>query len=209
MWAGPAQINGPGSAQGKGWVDLGPEYFLFSSWVGPGQTSQLGWAITGPAQMPCLIICRNVNSYCSRSACNRTVAEAADGRRRRLPGSVVMTVIRRLSWWSGRRRCEERWKSWRPVAEEAKEEEENGRGCREEREGFTVALGGRLVASCGGADGGKTSDEGGGGWSSGEREGKKNCRNVGRRAGFWPTLDPIFSSFRPSTPPLFIGGWRG
>ena len=42
MWAGPAQINGPGSAQGKGWVDLGPEYFLFSSWVGPGQTSQLG-----------------------------------------------------------------------------------------------------------------------------------------------------------------------
>jgi len=49
------------------------------------------------------------------------------------------------------------------VAEEAKEEEENGRGCREERKGFTVVLGGRLVASCGGADGGKTSDEGGGG----------------------------------------------
>ena len=49
------------------------------------------------------------------------------------------------------------------VAEEAKEEEENGRGCREERERFTVALGGRLVASCGGANGGKTGDEGGGG----------------------------------------------
>ena len=45
------------------------------------------------------------------------------------------------------------------MAEEAKEEEENGRGCREERKGFTVVLGGRLVASCGGADGGKTSDE--------------------------------------------------
>jgi hypothetical protein len=49
------------------------------------------------------------------------------------------------------------------VAKEAKEEEENGRGCREERERFTVALGGRLMDSCGGADGGKTSDEGGGG----------------------------------------------
>jgi hypothetical protein len=49
------------------------------------------------------------------------------------------------------------------VAEEAKEEEENGRGCREERERFMMALGGRLVASYGGVDGGKTSDEGGGG----------------------------------------------
>ena len=41
--------------------------------------------------------------------------------------------------------------------------EENGRSCREEREGFTVALGGRLVPSCGGANCGKTGDEGGGG----------------------------------------------
>ena len=49
------------------------------------------------------------------------------------------------------------------MAEEEEEEEENGRGCREERERFTVALGGRLVVSCGGADSGKTSDEGGGG----------------------------------------------
>ena len=49
------------------------------------------------------------------------------------------------------------------MAEEATEEEENGRGCREERERFTVALGGRLMASYGGADGGKTSVEGGGG----------------------------------------------
>ena len=49
------------------------------------------------------------------------------------------------------------------MAEEAKEKEENRRGCREERERFTVALGGRLVASCGGADGGETGDEGGGG----------------------------------------------
>ena len=47
------------------------------------------------------------------------------------------------------------------VAEEAKEEEENGRGCREERERFMVVLGGPLVASCGGVDGGKTSDKGG------------------------------------------------
>jgi len=35
------------------------------------------------------------------------------------------------------------------------------------------------------------------GRNGGEREGKKNCKNMGRGAGFWPTLDPIFSSFRP------------
>jgi hypothetical protein len=29
-----------------------------------------------------------------------------------------------------------------------------------------------------------------------ERE-RKNCINGGRGAGFWPTLDPIFSSLRP------------
>jgi hypothetical protein len=29
-----------------------------------------------------------------------------------------------------------------------------------------------------------------------ERE-RKNCINRGRGAGFWPTLDPIFSSLRP------------
>jgi len=50
------------------------------------------------------------------------VAEDGDGRRRRLPESVVTTVIRRLSLWFGRRRCEERWKSWRSVAEEGEEE---------------------------------------------------------------------------------------
>ena len=49
------------------------------------------------------------------------------------------------------------------VEEAEEEEEENRKGCREERERFTVALGGRLMASYGGADGGKTSDEGGGG----------------------------------------------
>jgi hypothetical protein len=27
--------------------------------------------------------------------------------------------------------------------------------------------------------------------------------------GFWPTLDPIFSSLRPWNPPLFISGGRG
>ena len=167
-WAGPDK-----------WARLSPRkrlgqhrprifFLLFLGGVGPDQPIRLSHNWLG--SMPCLIICRNVNNYCSRSACNRTVAEAVDGRRRRLPGSVVTAVIRRLSWWSGRLRCEERWKSWWPVAEEAKEEEENGRGCREERERFTVTLGGRLMASYGGADGGKPSDEGGGGWRPQRRE---------------------------------------
>jgi len=47
------------------------------------------------------------------------------------------------------------------VEEAEEEEEENRKGCREERERFTVALGGQLVASFGEADGGKTNDEGG------------------------------------------------
>jgi len=62
------------------------------------------------------------------------------------------------------------WQRWWSLAEEAKEEEENGRGCREERERFTVALGGWLVASCDEADGGKTNDEGGGSWRPRRRE---------------------------------------
>jgi hypothetical protein len=44
-----------------------------------------------------LIIFSNVNTYCSRAACNQTVARAADERRRRLPVSVVTDVIKRLS----------------------------------------------------------------------------------------------------------------
>jgi hypothetical protein len=41
-----------------------------------------------------------------------------------------------------------------------------------------------------------------------ERE-RKNCRNGGRGAGFWPILDPIFSSIRSSMKPVFIGCGRG
>jgi hypothetical protein len=44
----------------------------------------------------------------------------------------------------------------------SKRRRRNMKSCREEREKFMVALGGQLVASCGGADGGKTGDEGGG-----------------------------------------------
>ena len=61
------------------------------------------------------------------------------------------------------------------------------------------------LATCGGASGA----EAGSGWKGGEREGEKNYRNGDRGAGFWPTLDPIFSSLRSSTKPLFIGGRRG
>jgi hypothetical protein len=36
-----------------------------------------------------------------------------------------------------------------------------------------------------------------GGWNGGEREGEKKLQKRGREAGFWPTLDPLFSSLRP------------
>jgi len=48
-----------------------------------------------------------------------------------------------------------------------------------------------------------------GGWNGGEREGEKKLQKQGKKAGFWPTLDLIFSSLRPSNPPLFIGDARG
>jgi len=124
---------------------------------------------------------QNVNSYCSCSACNQMVAEVGDGRRRRLPGAVVVWPRRMLCdgetggwnwlqvveqeerrrrksagerdqrcmlcrWWGVKAtagsgdgeglmwgRWLRLWQRWWPVAEEAKEEE-NGRGCREERE---------------------------------------------------------------------------
>jgi len=34
-------------------------------------------------------------------------------------------------------------------------------------------------------------------------------RKTGEKLIFWLILDPIFSSLRPSNPPLFIGGRRG
>jgi hypothetical protein len=34
-------------------------------------------------------------------------------------------------------------------------------------------------------------------------------RKTGEKLVFWLILDPIFSSLRPSNPPLFIGGGRG
>jgi hypothetical protein len=48
-----------------------------------------------------------------------------------------------------------------------------------------------------------------GGWNSGEREGEKKLQKRGKKVGFWLTLDPIFSSLRPSNPPLFIDGGKG
>ena len=86
-WAGPAQLNGPDAAQGKGgptaaqngWADLGPEDYFSLRWAEPGPYI---WA--GPNQVRTTshvnYFCRNVNSYCSCSACNQTVAEAVDGR---------------------------------------------------------------------------------------------------------------------------------
>jgi len=42
-----------------------------------------------------------------------------------------------------------------------------------------------------------------------ETEEENLQREEGGRLVFWLTLDPIFSSLRPSNPPLFIGGGRG
>ena len=89
-------------------------------------------------------------------------------------------------------------------------------GAAERRGKPTVALDDRLVvmlASCGGADGGKTGDEGGGGGWRPQWWGKKSedCagKKTGEEAGLFWFFDPIFSSFRPSNPPVFIGDGRG
>jgi hypothetical protein len=42
-----------------------------------------------------------------------------------------------------------------------------------------------------------------------EREREKKCAKTGKKLVFWLTLDPIFSSLRSSTEPLFISGGRG
>jgi hypothetical protein len=86
-------------------------------------------------------------------------------------------------------------------------------GAAERREKSTVALGGRWVvvlASCGGDYDGEAG-VGFGWWLERRRERgrEKKLQKQGREAGFWPTLDPIFSSLKPSTQPLFIGGGRG
>jgi hypothetical protein len=103
------------------------------------------------------------------------------------------------------------WQRWRPVAEEAKEEE-NGRGCREERE-----TNGGCWCSVGGCVGFLWwswwwEDRWWGWWwlkRRRERGREEKLHKRGREAGFFPTLDPIFSSLRPCNSPLFIGGGRG
>jgi len=49
MWAGPTQINGPASAQKKGWADLGPTKNSSLVWARPDPDVQ-GWASIGLAQ---------------------------------------------------------------------------------------------------------------------------------------------------------------
>jgi len=103
------------------------------------------------------------------------------------------------------------WQRWWPVAEEAKEEEENGRGCREERERFTVALGGRLVASCGGADGGKTNDEGGGGWRPQRREKEEKgpvAGKLSREGWFLAIFGPDFLLLQDIKPASIYRRWK-
>jgi len=94
------------------------------------------------------------------------------------------------------------WQRWWPVAEEAKEEE-NGRGCREEREtdgGSWRSVGGcvgflwcswwwedRWWCATGGCSGG------------GRKKSRKTEKvaETGKSLIFWLILDPIFSSLKP------------
>ena len=97
MWARSAQLTGPSSTseemgqyRPKMVGPISTQNFSFFFGFGP---DKLFW----PSPSFMLIICSNVNTYCSRAACNQTVARAADERRRRLPVSVVTDVIKRLS----------------------------------------------------------------------------------------------------------------
>jgi len=74
-------IYGLGRAQPrKRRADLGPKmvFLLFLSGPDLAHNIALGQHWSGPN--PMLIICRNVNNYCSRSACNQMVVEVVDGR---------------------------------------------------------------------------------------------------------------------------------
>ena len=66
-----------------------------------------------------------------------------------------------------------------------------------------------LVAQ--GEAGGRSGDDVGFLWRRKKEEAEKENLQWGEGGMlvFWLTLDPIFSSLRPSTPPLFIGGGRG
>ena len=65
------------------------------------------------------------------------------------------------------------------------------------------------LAICGGASGGEAGS-GSGWWLERRRERERETAETGAvGAGFLLNLDLIFSSLRPSTQPLFIGGGRG
>jgi len=218
MWAEPAQItgpdinpknNGPISAQ-NGWANLDPKYFLF--FLGQARPSQLGWARIGPAQLQMNYL-QNVNNkfaFCMQLCSCRRRSEM--GGNLAEEKELLLLAWREVGGGAGGRNGGSVGCLWRRKKEEEAEDENLQRGegrphggCPYHRWGFEFV--GRLrrlllveeksvVALVGG-------------WNGEEREGKKNCRNVGRGASFWPTLDPIFSSFRPWNAALFIGGGRG
>jgi hypothetical protein len=80
-----------------------------------------------------LIICRNVNSYCSRFACNQMVAEAVDGRSEVGGNLVEEKELLSLAWrevgeGTGGRNGGGVGCLWRKKKEEEVEEENLQRG---------------------------------------------------------------------------------
>jgi len=170
--------------------------------VGRTRPIHMGWAESGPA---------HTYSYCSHSTCNQTVAEAIDGRSEVGPCGGEGAAVIGLEWsW---RRCwwKKWWRCWLLVAEEErrrKSAEGEGRprgGCpyRWWGFGFVGRLSSRLLVEekgfCGVFNG----------WRRGGEREKRNVQKPEKKLVFLLTLDPIFSSLTPWTPPPFIDSGRG
>jgi len=131
MWARPAQTAG--SAPGTlGWVNLAPtDPFLF--FLGPGRAIP---KCSGPGPHDCwpnpatMQINKAACRTRIRSTCSNLVTATANREGRGLNGGLAGLEGERPTWGRWLRL----WQRWWPVAEEAKEDEENRRGCREERE---------------------------------------------------------------------------
>ena len=217
-WADPA--NWARLSPRKRRAKIGPKwlgrtrhiiFFSLLGWAGPNP-----YIWSGPNQVRPIshinYFCRNMNRYCSRSACNQTVAEAVGGRRRRLPSRWSRM------WWGGwvdgpgggvarnGGRVGGQWQR-----KQKKKKKTGGAAERREKGSRWLSVVGwwlpvvelmveRPVMRVVVAEG-----------HGGERKKRMDRlqENWARKAGFSQCLDPIFFSLRPSTETLFIDGGRG